>query len=349
MTIDLVLSRRAMILLLGCALCVSCSDCAESEKASGDTTQSDGLWLGIEPPPPPTRESSNTFKRGPKPPAKPDTRALKVLEAIKAPTSKPAVETRALAVLRTQPTGDIGHERHISVTFNQPMVSLERVGDVPAERSPLRLAPEVPGHFEWVGTRTLTFRADKSLPFSTAFTATVAKGTASSSGQVLDEDVSFTFKTPTLRVLQALPRGEHVPPTAAVVMRFNQEVSSQELVKHLRVKAAQRDIELRVISLEEASKRLKQPLPESVWPEAQTLAVAPVRELAIDTEVKISLNAGAPSAEGPLTSAETIQHTFTTFGPMRVESGSCSNEYGFDLKCDWMQTPIVFTSEDTQA
>ena len=77
---------------------------------------------------------------------------------------------------------------------------------------PVTISPDVPGHWQWIGTRTLRFDADSlvidRLPMATAFTVTVPAGTTSATGGELAEAVSWSFTTPPPTVQSFTPQGE---------------------------------------------------------------------------------------------------------------------------------------------
>ena len=61
---------------------------------------------------------------------------------------------------------------------------------------PVELTPQVEGKWRWLGTKTLMFDTTKRFPMATKFTARVAAGTKSATGQTLQKDVMWTFTTP---------------------------------------------------------------------------------------------------------------------------------------------------------
>src|SRR5688500_5175571 len=62
-----------------------------------------------------------------------------------------------VTVVRRSPEGAVPIASHLSVTFSQPMVPVGAHGDLAAKGVPVRLIPEPPGKWRWVGTRTLLF------------------------------------------------------------------------------------------------------------------------------------------------------------------------------------------------
>ncbi|HKC10926.1 MAG TPA: hypothetical protein VKI41_02585, partial [Vicinamibacteria bacterium] len=72
---------------------------------------------------------------------------------VTAPPPDPA-EAGPLRVLRRAPEGDVPLAPHLSLTFSQPMVAVTSQGEAEKVR-PVRLSPEPPGQWRWLGTKTL--------------------------------------------------------------------------------------------------------------------------------------------------------------------------------------------------
>jgi len=88
----------------------------------------------------------------------------------------PATSVGPLQVLRYLPEGDVPLAPNVSVTFSQPMIAVSSQEDA-AANVPVRLSPEVPGKWRWVGTNTLLFEPHVRFPMATRYTATVPAGT----------------------------------------------------------------------------------------------------------------------------------------------------------------------------
>jgi hypothetical protein len=76
------------------------------------------------------------------------------------------VQTGPLDVLRYSPEGDVPLAPQLSVNFSQPMVAVAHA-DTTADSVPVRLTPRPPGHWRWVGTKTLVFEPDGRFPMAT--------------------------------------------------------------------------------------------------------------------------------------------------------------------------------------
>ncbi len=98
----------------------------------------------------------------------------------------PAVDPGPVEVLRFSPEGDVALAPDISITFNQPMVPLGTVGQMAALDVPIVVTPDLPGQWEWIGTRTIRFEHDSELfdrlPMATEYKVEIPAGTTSAAG-----------------------------------------------------------------------------------------------------------------------------------------------------------------------
>ncbi len=90
-----------------------------------------------------------------------------------------------LEVLRRMPEGDVPLAPHLSITFSQPMVALDSHAGLAREASPVRLSPQPPGEWRWVGTRTLVFEPEGRFPMATDYRVEVPAGTRAATGGAL--------------------------------------------------------------------------------------------------------------------------------------------------------------------
>src|ERR1044072_178995 len=86
--------------------------------------------------------------------------------------SKEEVTVGPLNVVRYSPEGAVPMAPELSVTFSQPMITLTSQ-DEAAQTVPVRLNPQPPGKWRWVGTKTLLFQPEVRFPMATTFVVTV--------------------------------------------------------------------------------------------------------------------------------------------------------------------------------
>lgn len=142
-----------------------------------------------------------------------------------------------LTVLSATPNGEVAELRdaaEIRVEFSEPMVPLGRAPE--AVTAPFfSIAPAVRGTFRWAGTTTLVFTPETPLPYATEYTVRIAQTATSAAGNALAAPFSFTFTTPTVRLLGAewyRADGRSDAPII-VALRFNQPVDAAALAPHL--------------------------------------------------------------------------------------------------------------------
>ena len=136
--------------------------------------------------PPPPRTGQQILVAFP-PPGRP---------AAEQPPAQPtAADSAPLEVLRYAPDGEVAIAPHLSVTFSQPMVAVSSQSEA-AQNVPVQLSPEPPGHWRWIGTRTLIFEPEARFPMATRFRVEVPAGTRSAVGGTLGTAKSWEFSTP---------------------------------------------------------------------------------------------------------------------------------------------------------
>ena len=152
-----------------------------------------------------------------------------------------------LRVVQAGPVGEIAkleEANEIRVVFSEPMVALGRIPETVTAPF-IQIRPEIPGRFRWSGTNTLIFRpADPArLPYATRFDVTVDESASSVSGRRLARSYTFSFTTPTVRLLRAgwYRRGKRYDAPVVLALRFNQPVSREALASDLRFEMAPHD------------------------------------------------------------------------------------------------------------
>ncbi|MGD9998151.1 MAG: alpha-2-macroglobulin family protein [Ilumatobacteraceae bacterium] len=255
-------------------------------------------------------------------------------------TPFPAVDQRApddvpvgaLHVLRTQPNGDVDVAPFVSITFDQPMVPVGTLGQLAATDVPASISPAIPGHWQWIGTRTLRFDADSDvidrLPMATEFTVEVPAGTTSASGGVLADAVTFSFATPPVSVQSFEPTGDSQPLVPVFVATFDQRVDQQAVLDTITVEADGDEHAMRLATADEIAADTRAQQIVDLVPEGRWIAFRPVDPFAPDSSISIDIGPGTPSAEGPLTSSEAQHYTAHTYEPLRITKVECA--YGRD-------------------
>lgn len=134
-----------------------------------------------------------------------------------------------LEVVSSTPQGEIDspdQAQNVAVMFNQPMVELTDETQSASANSLIQIKPDIKGTTRWIGTRTLIFTPNDSLPFATNFVVSVPKSLKSRSGKSLNEDHTFTFSTPSVKLLEHYPYGtyQQLSLNDTLILKFNQKV-----------------------------------------------------------------------------------------------------------------------------
>ncbi|MGD8633915.1 MAG: MG2 domain-containing protein, partial [Anaerolineales bacterium] len=244
-------------------------------------------------------------------------------------TGPVSVDTGPLEVLRFAPEGEIPIAPFINVTFNQPMVPITTIEDLSESEVPVQVEPDLEGTWRWLGTKTLNFQYDSEfidrLPMATEFTVTIPAGTTSATGGVLEEQVQFAFRTPTVTMTTHYPySNEPQPRDPLFFIAFNQRIEPQAVFDTIQVSVDGQQVELKLVDREEAQQdeRIKQ-LIENTH-ESRWLAFKATRLLPADVGVTVTVGPGTPSAEGPLLTESAQSYSFRTYAPLKIVNHGCS-------------------------
>jgi uncharacterized protein YfaS (alpha-2-macroglobulin family) len=259
-----------------------------------------------------------------------------------APTAQNAGPGR---VLRFAPEGEVALAPQLSVTFSQPMVAVTSQ-DEAASSVPVRLTPQTPGRWRWLGTRTLIFDPDgERLPMATEFRAEVAPGAATAGGGQL-APASWTFATPPPKLTRKHPENVPVRRDALVFLEFDQRVEPMSVLPFVRARAGATQLRFRLAADAEinADPEVKQLTERAVA--GRWLALRPVAAVAADDRlplppdapVTVTVGPGTPSAEGPRKTRAAESFSFRTYGPLRLVKHECGWNEGCTPFDSWRLT-----------
>jgi uncharacterized protein YfaS (alpha-2-macroglobulin family) len=261
-----------------------------------------------------------------------------------APDASPVPAARAagpLQVVRRAPSGDVPLAPSLSVTFSEPMVAVTSHDDLARESVPLRLDPEPPGRWRWVGTKTLLFEPTGRFPMATEYRVEVPAGTRAASGATLAAAERWTFTTATPTLLTSHPAGGPSRRDTLLFAGFDQKIDPAAVLATIHATSGSAAISLRLASAEEVRadedvRRLSEAAEKDRW-----LAFRAVSPLPADSAVTVTIGPGTPSAEGRRTTAKPQAFTFRTFGALRVTEHRC----GWDGSCPPMAPwSVVFSN-----
>ncbi|MBI4748407.1 MAG: hypothetical protein HY774_07940 [Acidobacteria bacterium] len=251
--------------------------------------------------------------------------------------------TGPLEVERVSPRGAVEFSRSLTVHFSQPMAALSGLADMQTIQSVVKLEPQPPGRWRWVGTQTLIFEPEAGrFPMATLFQATIPAGVRSVTGHQLEQPTEWTFQTPPLQVKTSFPTQAATSFQPVVLLEFDQRIDPQAVLRSLSLEAGNQPFAVQVVTPEQlaqdedVSQRV-----ESATP-GRWIAVQPVNSLPVDSKITVRLKRGAPSAEGPLETTRDATFSFKTPGRLRLVSHPC-HEASDCPPSNWL--PFEFSNE----
>ena len=248
----------------------------------------------------------------------------------------PSDANKELKVLRFMPEGQVAIAPELSITFSQPMVAVTSQEDA-AKNVPATLSPTTKGTWRWLGTRTLLFDPDVRFPMATTYTVQVPAGTKSATGQTLAAATKFTFETPTPTIVQSYPSSGTQRRDVRMFVMFDQKIDRVAMFQKLHASsghglADSTPVQLTMLDDKEikADKTISALVDaakgeqDNRWIAFRSTALMPA-----DAQITITVDKGAPSAEGPNMTKEPLSFGFSTYPPLKIVESRC----GYDQKC----------------
>ena len=242
----------------------------------------------------------------------------------------PEVAAGPLAVLRYAPEGEIPVAPFINVTFNQPMVALNTLDALAAGDVPVKVTPELPGIWKWLGTQTLSFEYHSDglnrFPMATEYIVEVPAGTTSATGGVLAEAVTWQFRTPAPTVTRTYPAVSPQPRDPLLYVAFDQRIDAEAVLATITASASGRQYPLRLATADEVAANKDVRSYASQAQEGRWLAFRSDELFPADTTVTINVGPGTPSAEGPLSTSVVQSFGFQTYAALKVVDQNCRTQ-----------------------
>jgi uncharacterized protein YfaS (alpha-2-macroglobulin family) len=220
---------------------------------------------------------------------------------------------QGLVVLFATPRGAVSGQPEISVSFNHPMKGLGKADQDPYLDGlvPFKLEPAIEGEYRWMGSRTVMFAPEKPVPQATTFTATIPAGLRSVTGEVLEEDYSWTFETPPPEVVSSDPyAGEQWGlPDRPLVLYFNQKVDPGEVQERARLTAGGTEVGFKVERFKKGDRK--------------SVRIVPKKDLPLDSDIVLEIARGLVGLEGPRPMSQPYRLAYRTYGPLEVVAVHC--------------------------
>ncbi len=236
------------------------------------------------------------------------------------PVRPPAEPRGPLTVIRSSPRGEVTVAPQLAAVFSEPMAPL---GATAPETPPVRLVPEVPGQWRWVGSRLLLFLPESRFPMATEFVAQVREGTRALSGARVEGTVEWRFSTPAPSLIEHQPTVGPIRRDAVFFLAFDQAVDPAAVLASVRVEAAGTRRRLRPATGEEirrdpSVRHLAHGAVEGRWVAFRAVDLLPGHSL-----VRVTVGPGVPSREGPRRGTARERWSVETYGPLTVREASC--------------------------
>lgn len=233
------------------------------------------------------------------------------------------------------PKGQADSLAQIRVIFKSPLIPLEKL-ESPGEAAKLayfKIEPDLPGRFRFLTPKMVGFQADKALPVATRVKVTVANGLADLSGHRLTSDFTWTFTTQGVQ-LTGLP-GNHddgdaspVAPEAPFDLTSNTELDANSLAQNATFTPKNSGERIGATA---TFKKTATPAPqENAGPafdasqNTYVYTIKPAQPLRKGTSYTMAVGPGVIPVNGNLPSDKTFKGTFSTYGPLRLDSAATS-------------------------
>jgi len=228
----------------------------------------------------------------------------------------------------------------ITITFNQPMVSVATLNDcIDVKNIGISLTPQLEGRWRWTGTRTIQYEPQHRLPYSTRYVLKVNKDQCVSAiGGKLEEGLVYEFSTATPNVQQFSPYDTVSTLKPKCFLLFDQKIHRDQILKHLHIIDSHHheipNDQLELVDEGKAMDEFKEQINADEGNQDRYVAFTFKEDLSKATQYTVRLPEGCPSAEGPLTSTSEWSTTFQTYEPLKIVDWSPNNKDTYQPSVD---------------
>ena len=232
------------------------------------------------------------------------------------------------------PLGEAKPTAQIRIRFKEPLIPVEQLEskDQQALLEKFALTPPLPGQFRFLTPRMVGFQADQATPKATRVQVTLKAGLADLKNHRLDKDLSWTFNTEPIKLLDlpgSPPAGaandaENEPFDVKPVLKItsNAELDLASLKESLQLTAAgeKNNVPLKVDLQKEAP-------PAATSPEEQfdnsdrpfIYTAEPQQALAKATRYQLKVAPGLRPAKGNMPSESVFASQIETYSPLAFQ------------------------------
>ncbi len=203
-----------------------------------------------------------------------------------------------LTIDRTSPTGQTRYTSDydaITVKFSEDMIAIESVKDVNTEYFDFNIP--IKGQYRWLDTKTLGFFLEEKLPPMTSMEVTIKKGIKSLSGNELDEDYIWQFKTILPRINRYTPYNgsDNVSIKPDIVLEFNVAFDIQTVRNMVSITESERNVKYTIEKLtKDKKKEIDIYVSRAIFNEQSNeydnvFVLTPTKSFQKDTEIEVAI------------------------------------------------------------
>ncbi len=223
-----------------------------------------------------------------------------------------------LKITRITPSGtDVGSERQIVFKFNQPVVPVGKM-ERNANEIPIAIKPEINCEWRWLNTSTLACQlgSKTKLKQATQYQVAINPGIKTEKGGTIAKPINHSFTTIRPAVSYSGFSNWRSPVVPVIQITFNMPVSKTSVEKYLNFKTGLTKHKIKVTHLNKSSHDKY----------AKYWNIEPRIPLKQDSQIRLMVNPGLQSQQGPLTGVEKrLIVNFRTFPEFRFKGISCIN------------------------
>ncbi|MEE9415545.1 MAG: hypothetical protein V3V01_09690, partial [Acidimicrobiales bacterium] len=206
---------------------------------------------------------------------------------------------------------------------------LSTITQLDALEVPVTITPELPGRWQWIGTKTLRFEHDPDifdrLPAATEFTVEIPAGTTAATGSRLAQAFSWSFATPPVGVVEIVPaNGATLGLEPLFFVRFDQTIDPAAVLETISLTANDDEFALRLATSDEVESDRRVSKQASKTSDDRWLAFRAQGPLPRDAQLRVAVGPGVASAEGPRLNEST--HTWLRNGIRSTEHFSIEGD-----------------------
>lgn len=227
---------------------------------------------------------------------------------------------------------DVPVDARITIVFDRPVVPLTQVQGASADKKianwPVTITPFVKGRWRWIGTTSVTFEPEKSLPLATKFTVQVPPGIVTVSGDATEKDFSWSFETERPRIMITDP-GEgsrSAGPGARIAVTFSQDMDLISAKDGMKLTAKSRDGSMKNIPIASVKYGTIEENLKKVTDKA-TVELTPSTPLQFDTAYTLAVTPSVRGLVGNLGTATGFVLNFRSVGPFNVQQAGLVDGY----------------------